>query len=72
MCHAVEPAWEGIIWPPKGVVLETQQHVAKYAREIYLQSGRTHAMPPANVSYMEDDERQAIIWWYENALESTF
>ena len=70
MCHAVEPAWEGMIWPPKGVVLETQQHVAKYAREIYLQSGRTHAMPPANVSYMEDEERQAIVRWYENAIGS--
>ena len=70
MCHAVEPAWDGIIWPPKGVILETEQHVAKYAREIYLQAGRTHAMPPANVSYMENSERQAIVKWYEAAIGS--
>jgi len=68
MCHAAEPVWEGVSWPPKGVILETEAHVARYAREIYLQSGRTHAMPPANVSWMEQSERQSIIRWYEGAL----
>jgi uncharacterized membrane protein len=24
MCHAAEPGWEGLHWPPKGVVLETE------------------------------------------------
>jgi len=70
MCHNVEPGWEGMIWPPKGVVLRTEHQVAQYAREIYLQSGRTHAMPPANVSFMEEDERKMIVKWYEDALAS--
>ena len=71
MCHAVEPSWDGIVWPPKGVVLETERQVAQYARDIYLQAGRTHAMPPANVSYMEDSERDLIVAWYETATRAT-
>ncbi|MEX0969328.1 MAG: urate hydroxylase PuuD [Paracoccaceae bacterium] len=67
MCHAAEPAWDGMLWPPKGVVLETEGEIALYAREIYLQSGRSHAMPPANVSYMSVEERAQIVAWFEGA-----
>jgi len=68
MCHAVEPAWDGIVHAPKGVVLETPGQIATYAREIYLQAGHTRAMPPGNVSFMEDAERKAIIDWYKAAI----
>jgi uncharacterized membrane protein len=64
MCHAAEPAWEGMHWPPKGVVLETPAQIAQEARRIYLQSGISHAMPPGNLSYMEPEERLAIIRWF--------
>jgi uncharacterized membrane protein len=64
MCHASEPVWEGMYWAPKGVVLETPAQIAQEARRIYLQSGVTHAMPPGNLSYMEPDERLAIIRWF--------
>ncbi|MGL5010329.1 MAG: urate hydroxylase PuuD, partial [Paracoccaceae bacterium] len=47
MCHATEPVWQGLHWPPKGVVLETPEQIAHNARRIYLQSGLSHAMPPA-------------------------
>ena len=67
MCHAAEPAWEGMLWPPKGVVLETPAQIASEARRIYLQSGMTHAMPPGNLSYMEPAERAAIVDWYQRA-----
>jgi len=67
MCHAAEPGWEGIMWPPKGVMLETPEQVAMLAREIYLQAGITHAMPPANVSYIEPEERAAIVAWFRAA-----
>ncbi len=67
MCHASEPSFEGIHWPPKGVVLETPDQIAHEAKRIYLQAGLTHAMPPANVSYMEPAERQAIIDWFRGA-----
>jgi len=69
MCHAVEPAWDGMASPPKGVVLETAQQVATHAREIWLQAGATHAMPPANLTYMEDESRAMIRKWYEAGLK---
>ncbi len=68
MCHADVPSWEGIRWAPKGVLLETEAQIAAHAREIYLQAGRSHAMPPANVSYMEEAERALIVAWYEAAI----
>ena len=67
MCHAREPVWQGILWAPKGVLLETEADVARNARAIYLQSGVSHAMPPANITYMEADDRAAIVRWYRNS-----
>jgi uncharacterized membrane protein len=65
MCHAAEPFWPGIAAAPKGVVLETEVETARWAREIYLQAGRSHAMPPANLTWMEPAERRLIVDWYE-------
>jgi len=67
MCHSAEPFYEGILWPPKGVRLETEAQIARHAREIYLHAGISHAMPPANVSYMEEAERAKIAAWYRSA-----
>ncbi len=68
MCHAREPFWDGIRYAPKGVLLETEADVARHAREIFLQAGVTHAMPPANLSYIEDAERAALVRWYRAAV----
>ncbi|WP_417264346.1 urate hydroxylase PuuD [Celeribacter sp.] len=69
MCHAKEPYWEGMASPPKGIRLETTQEVATLAKEIWLQAGVTHAMPPAgSYMYLDDDSRAAIRKWYEGAL----
>ena len=67
MCHAAEPAWDGIHFTPKGVALETDVQIAEHAREIYLQSGRSHAMPPGIVSAMTKEERALIVAWFEEA-----
>jgi uncharacterized membrane protein len=67
MCHSREPFQEGFRWAPKGVFLETEADVARAAREIYLQAGVTHAMPPANVSGMEEEERSKIVAWFRSA-----
>jgi len=68
MCHAREPAWDGIRWPPKGVVLETQSDVARHAKMIFLQAGASHAMPPPNaIRTMTDENRAAIITWFRQA-----
>jgi uncharacterized membrane protein len=70
MCHAAEPAWEGMHWPPKGVMLESPAQIAAAANRIYLQAGISHAMPPGNLSYMEPQERAAIVRWFRNAGKS--
>ncbi|MDM7458678.1 MAG: urate hydroxylase PuuD [Paracoccus sp. (in: a-proteobacteria)] len=64
MCHAREPVWDGIRVPPKGVVLETPSDIARLAREIYIQSGLTGAMPPGNLTDMQIEERRQIMRWY--------
>ncbi len=70
MCHAAEVFWPGLTVAPKGVVLETDAQIAAHAREIYLQAGRSHAMPPGNVTGMDPAERAAIVRWYEAAVAS--
>jgi len=70
MCHAREPGWDGIRRAPKGVLLETTQEIAAAARQIFLQAGATTAMPPANVSWMEDEERAEIVRWFRAATRS--
>ena len=67
MCHAAEPTYEGFHWAPRGVLLETDAQIAAQARQIYMQAGLSHAMPPANVSFMEPEERRLIIAWYKAA-----
>ena len=71
MCHAQEPVWEGIITPPKGVMLETDAQIARYAREIYIQAGRSHAMPPANITEIEVQERRLLVNWYESVIRGS-
>ncbi|MDX8519493.1 urate hydroxylase PuuD [Mesorhizobium dulcispinae] len=67
MCHAEEPVYEGIYHAPKGVMLDTDARIAEHAREIYLQAGRAHAMPPANVTQITDHERALLVAWFEGA-----
>jgi len=67
MCHAAEPVYEGIITAPKGVMLDTDRRIVAHAREIYLQAGASHAMPPANIAEISPEERRAIIDWYQAA-----
>ena len=65
MCHAAEPAWEGIHIAPRGVVLEEDHQIAAYASQIYFHAGRSISMPPGNLSEMEESERRAIVDWFE-------
>ena len=65
MCHAAEPYYDGIVIAPKHVILETELDVLKHARQIYVNSAISHAMPPANLASMEIVERTLIAQWYE-------
>lgn len=68
MCHTTEPVYEGIARPPKGVAFDSDAAIAAHAREIYLQAGRSHAMPPGNVTDITLDERKVLTAWYESAV----
>ena len=70
MCHAREPVYEGIRYAPNHVFLESRADITAQAKAIYLHSGVTHAMPPANVTWMEQDARDAIVYWYRAAMEN--
>ncbi len=67
MCHAAEPLWPGLAHAPGNVILETPADIARHARPLYLQAGLSHAMPPANLTWMEPAERQALVAWYRAA-----
>ena len=68
MCHAREPSYsDSLLWAPKGVLLDTPASIARNARAIYIQSGVSHAMPPANITAMSESDRAAIVRWYRNA-----
>jgi uncharacterized membrane protein len=68
MCHAKETSYDGVARAPKGVILETDAEIAAHAREIYLQAGRSNAMPPANVTAITPNERALIVAWFESAI----
>jgi uncharacterized membrane protein len=63
MCHAPEPAWQGIGIAPKGVRLDTEQEIARQANAIRVQAVLTHAMPPNNITEMTDEERGKVAAW---------
>ena len=69
MCHAAEPAWEGLAAAPKGVLLESEADLARHAEAVLLQSGLSRAMPPGNLTWMEPEERAAIVAWVRAAAE---
>ena len=68
MCHAREPVWDGVRWAPKGVLLETDADIARNAEAILLHAGLSRAMPPANITGMEAEDRREIVRWYRSAV----
>ncbi|MDB5506315.1 MAG: cysteine desulfurase [Devosia sp.] len=66
MCHTAEPAWPGVYQAPKGVHLDTDIAIAEHAREIVLQAGWSHAMPPGNVTGITETERRVLVGWYRD------
>ena len=62
MCHSAAPM-EDIGEAPKGVLLDTPEHIARFAGAIRMQAVLTHAMPPNNFTQMSDDERAVLARW---------
>ena len=60
MCHAKEPLWENMKNAPKLVNLETPTDIINNIDNIYKQSVLSYAMPPGNISFLEEHERSLI------------
>jgi uncharacterized membrane protein len=63
MCHAAEPVWAGLAAPPKGVSLDTDEHIRLHAPLIAAAAVRSDAMPPGNITEMTPDERLTLASW---------
>jgi uncharacterized membrane protein len=63
MCHAPEPLWPGVTWPPKGVMLDTPERIKLQRSQIALQAASTSAMPPSNITEITPEERTVLAAW---------
>jgi uncharacterized membrane protein len=63
MCHAAEPVWEGILTAPKGILLDSPDHIRSNARLIGRNAAWANAMPPGNVTEMTGEERAVVAAW---------
>ena len=62
-CHAREPSWDGLAFAPKGIYLENKSDVLRHADDIFWQVAASHAMPPGQVIWIEDEERAMLAAW---------
>jgi uncharacterized membrane protein len=67
MCHTGQPNWPGVMEAPRDVHLDTDVAIAGHGKDIAMQAGFSHAMPPGNVSEITDIERALIVAWYREA-----
>jgi uncharacterized membrane protein len=63
MCHMSEPVWPGVHAPPKGVLLDSAENIARHAHLIEINAVRSSAMPPGNITEMTPQERQILAAW---------
>ena len=64
LCHSAYPGYEGILWAPKGVKLDSDAHIVRHAKEIYIQAAVTKAMPPPSANWITEEERKTLRKWY--------
>jgi len=63
MCHATEPVWADIAAAPKGILLDTDEHIRLHAPLIEIAAVRSNAMPPGNITDMTGEERLKLASW---------
>ena len=63
MCHARNPTHEAFAKPPRNVVLETIDDLAKFAPKVLEQAVEDRTMPLGNQTDMTDEEREALGSW---------
>ena len=68
-CHAAKPTQEGIVAPPKGVILETPSQIRAMAAAINQQAAQSRVMPPGNMTHITDAERRMIARWFKGGAQ---
>jgi uncharacterized membrane protein len=63
MCHSAQPTHKGVTGPPNGVILDTDEGLAKNAAKVYERAVATHSMPLNNETAMTDAERASLGAW---------
>ncbi|MGH8447051.1 MAG: c-type cytochrome, partial [Solimonas sp.] len=63
-CHAEHPSYAGFAAPPKGVMLETPEHLLAQLATVRQQVA-SRTMPLGNLTQMTDAERQTVIEWID-------
>ncbi|MFT3790621.1 MAG: urate hydroxylase PuuD [Rudaea sp.] len=61
-CHAPTPSFAGFAAPPKGVLLDTPEHLLAHAAAMRTQLA-TRMMPIGNITQMTDAERETVLAW---------
>jgi len=61
-CHAPQPTFAGFPAPPKGVLLDTPEHILKHTVAMQTQLA-TRVMPVGNLTQMTDAEREEVLAW---------
>ena len=62
-CHAAKPTFPGMAEAPKGVLLDTPEHIRARAAQIQQQAVLTRTMPPGNITQMTEAERELLGRW---------
>jgi len=61
-CHAPQPTFAGLAAPPKGVMLDTPEHILSHTVAMQTQLA-TRVMPVGNLTQMTDAERADVLAW---------
>ena len=61
MCHAARPTHKGVPAPPNGVILDTDEGLAKNAGKIYERAVASHSMPLNNETHMTDRGARPVL-----------
>ena len=66
MCHAKKPQWDGLVAAPKGLILQSKGDLVMNINKIVRHSVFSNAMPPGNLTSMDNDERFKIYNLYKH------
>ena len=67
VCHSAEPAIRSFGAPPAGVAFDTREQLRQLAPRIRARAVDTRTMPPANATFMTEEERALLARWLETS-----